>query len=209
MADQKPDSTTRPVVAPVPKLSLTATVRDVATFFKDASDVSGHIEEQALESAARQCAQGWTPAAGQYELGAMAGDREALDTRLGRKATRGERFAFEARVRELLVLSAPFVESKPAKSPRVRWQDVTLWSATDVCSIRGDEKTGLGITMLSNYRQDGSIDGWWLADPSLYDDHCKPISGEGPDLPSAGPAVDEIDWTGFDDVSTAYLAKLL
>ena len=75
--------------------------------------------------------------------------------------------------------------------------------------MRGDEKTGLGIPMLSNYRQDGSIDGWWLANPNLYDDNCKPLSGEGPDLPGAGPAVDEIDWTGFDDASAAYLAKLL
>lgn len=209
MTDQKPKSSTRPV-APSPKLSPTANVRDVATFFEDASDVSARIEDQALETAALQCAQGWTPEAGPYELGAMAGDREALDVRLGRKATRGERFAFEARVRELLALSAPFIKNEPAKSTLVRWQDVTLWSATEGYSMRGDEKTGLGIPMLSNYRQDGSLDGWWLADPNLYDDNCKPLSGEGPDLASAGPAVDEIDWTGFafaDDV--AKLAKKL
>lgn len=60
------------------------------------------IDEQAKASARDLLAQGWEPSEATYDLGMYHGDLEALEERLGRKATRDERIELESSIRMYL-----------------------------------------------------------------------------------------------------------
>lgn len=60
------------------------------------------IDEQAKASARELLAQGWDPSGEAYDLGTYRGDLEALEERLGRKATHDERVELESSIRMYL-----------------------------------------------------------------------------------------------------------
>jgi hypothetical protein len=59
------------------------------------------IDKQARDSAAEMLGAGWDGAC-QYDLGTYIGDLQALEERIGRKATRDERIELERMIREYL-----------------------------------------------------------------------------------------------------------
>ena len=78
------------------------------------------------------------------------------------------------------------------------WQSVRVWwlgqgQAGAECT---DEET---LAALREYRRTDGMYLRVLADPADYDSEGEPRDGEGPHLCEAGPAVAEIDWSGFDD----------
>ena len=68
---------------------------------------SNSIMEQAMDSAAGLCAQGWVGGGGDYSVAVYYGDREALEERLGRKATDEDIFALEQLIRAHLDSEGP------------------------------------------------------------------------------------------------------
>jgi len=90
-------------------------------------------------------------------------------------------------------------------APRlVPWQSVRVWwlgTGQSGAECTPDET----IAALREYRRTGGMHLRVLADPADYDADGEPRSGEGPTLCDAGPAVGEIDWTGFDDGDLARL----
>ena len=60
------------------------------------------IGAQARESAAELLAQGWDPAGDAYDLGTYVGDLQALEERIGRRATPYERSELERMIRDCL-----------------------------------------------------------------------------------------------------------
>lgn len=63
------------------------------------------------------------------------------------------------------------------------WDDVRIWDF-DGNEVADDQR----IELLREYRSTNGIIGHWLADPAETD---------ADNLAEAGPAVDQIDWTGF------------
>lgn len=61
-----------------------------------------HVDEQAKASARELLSQGWDTSESTYDLGVYHGDLEALEERLGRKATRDERIELESSIRMYL-----------------------------------------------------------------------------------------------------------
>ena len=75
--------------------------------------------------------------------------------------------------------------------PLVSWRELQVW---DLCGHPLDRDDALDA--LAEYRRTGAMAAW-LVDPADYGPGGAPLSGEGPELQDAGPAREEIDWTGF------------
>lgn len=61
-------------------------------------------------------------------------------------------------------------------------------NADGVCGSRAGV-----LRVLRVYRDTGNLDGWWIDDPALHDIDADTLS-------DAGPSVDQIDWTGIDEI---------
>jgi len=72
-------------------------------------------------------------------------------------------------------------------SKKISWREVTIWDEDGNEVLDPETKREL----LLEYHRTGGIFQYWLADPKTISD--------GKELAEAGPAVDEIDWTGIDD----------
>ena len=78
----------------------------------------------------------------------------------------------------------------------IPWQSVQVWwlGAGQAGAECTDVET---IAALREYRATGGMYLRVLADPATFDAEGEPLSGDGPNLCDAGPAVAEIDWAGF------------
>lgn len=89
------------------------------------------------------------------------------------------------------------------------WQSVRVWWLNIarpgwVAGPHGAECTKAEtIAALREYRNTGGIYLCVLADPRDFDADGAPLSGKGPHLEDAGPAVNAIDWTGFSAAAAA------
>lgn len=79
-----------------------------------------------------------------------------------------------------------------SKAPRTPWQDVRLWDASEGTEIDEEDR----LPYLKEYRLKGSIYGAFLADPESKAMR-KALKRNQNALAEAGPAPDEIDWSGF------------
>ena len=123
-------------------------------------------------------ANGWDPAGDTYEIGSMPGDRQAAEEQIGRKLQRVEARALELCIREHLAAAA------------LRWDLVPMFDGNGDALTR-DER----IRALREYRANGAILDVYFT-----------TAGDSPEERDAaaceGPAVDEIDWTGFPEVAS-------
>ena len=79
------------------------------------------------------------------------------------------------------------------------WRSLHLWCATneypggDWVSVEhpGRVHPGRLLRALTEFRERGTIDGWYLANPADYPE-------DSDEVVNAGPSRDEVDWTGFD-----------
>jgi len=95
---------------------------------------------------------------------------------------------------------------------RISWRNVKIY---DEDGNEADDD--VRREKLAEYRRDGSIDGpFWLVDPSTHgttegvdeDIVYDPYHNDRRELWNAGPAVEEIDWTGFDEAYEVVIDRI-